>query len=101
MPYSVRVKVIGLGTDSDPFTGAGYTSVTLAVDSPIPRPPQQLQNVYPPVPRPVVHKHIMHVFIPTTQWRGQYTMWAEYDLVVQDDGSLRLDVANERVESSS
>jgi len=89
MPVNLRVKVIGLGTDSDPFTGAMYTAVTFAIESALPRPAQP-QNQFPPVPRPVGHKHIMHVFVPTIQWNTQYGMWQEFDLTIEDSGELRL-----------
>jgi hypothetical protein len=93
----MRVRVVSVGADSDPFTGQSYTSVSLAIESPIPRPPPHVANQYPPVPRPVIHKHIVHLFIPTTQWRGQYQMWQEYDLIVEDTGEMRLVLAHERV----
>lgn len=97
MPYNVRVRVIGIGADSDAFTGQNYTSVLLAIESPIPRPPPQMANVYPPVPRPMVQKHILHIFIPTTQWREQYRMWQEYNMTIEDSGDMHLSLAHENV----
>jgi hypothetical protein len=93
MAITMRVKVIGLGTDADPFTGAQYTAVTLAIDSPVPPVPPNLQNMYPPVPRPIVHKHIMHIFVPTQQWVGQYKMWEEFSLTIEDNGAMRMEPA--------
>lgn len=90
MPYTTRVKVIALAPDSDASTGAGYTFVTFALEAHTPRPPAQLQNVYPPIPRPVSYKHVMHLFFPTTHWHEQYGMWDEFDLTIEDNGEVRL-----------
>ena len=97
MVVTIRARVVGLGSDSDPYTGQGYTSVSLAIESPIPRPPAQLANQYPPVPRPTVYKHVMHIFIPNSQWRNRYSMWAEYDIIIEDTGEMRLALARENV----
>ena len=95
MPIELRVKVVGIGIDNDPFTGVGYTSVQLAVESDIPAPPLHLQSQYPPTIRPTIYKHVLHVFVPTSQWKNQYQMWSEYNLVINDDGQLRLNLINE------
>ena len=97
MPVNIKVKVIGIGPDSDQFTGQGYTAVTLAIESPIPKPPPQAANMHPPIPRPIIHKHILHIFLPNTQWRGQYSMWQDYNLTIEDTGEMRLTLSQEGV----
>lgn len=95
MPVNIRGKVVGIGSDSDPYTGQEYTMVALAIESPIQRPPPNMLSGYPPVPRPTVYKHVLHIFIPIKEWRGQYDMWTEYDIVIEDSGEMRLALAHE------
>jgi hypothetical protein len=95
MPITLRTRVIGIGVDNDPFTGLGYTSVQLGVESDVPAPPAA-QNQYPPIVRVPIFKHVLHIFVPTNEWRNQYNMWSQYDMTVEDDGQLRLIRVNER-----
>ncbi|MCP8308166.1 MAG: hypothetical protein H3Z52_05065 [archaeon] len=95
MPIRIRVKIIGFQPDSDPMSGEEYTQVTMAIRSPIPKPP--MQPTYPPLPRPMSWKHVIHLFIPTKEWTGQYHMWQDYDLIIQDSGEIELKLAKEGV----
>ena len=88
MAYSVDVVVVEIKADFDAY-GGEYTQVSLGYRLPVPRPPEA-ERAYPPLPKPVVYKHALHIFIPRDQWTGQYTMWQEYRLTLKDDGTIEL-----------
>jgi hypothetical protein len=88
MTYSVDVTVIEIKADFDPF-GGEYVQVSLGYKIPLPRPPE-IEKVYPPVPKQILYKHALHLFIPKDQWTGQYTMWEEFHAVFKDDGTVEL-----------
>jgi hypothetical protein len=95
----VKIKgatVIQMTPDADPFTGMQYTQVAFAIESNIPRPPAPAQQAMPfPLPRQVVWKHILHVFVPATQWTNQYQMWQKYDITIQENGELHVAPSSE------
>lgn len=82
------VTVLEIKADFDPF-GGEYTQVILATKIHVPMPPPQ-PNQYPPQPKPISYKHLMHLFIPKDQWVDQYQMWKDYHLIVKDDGTVEV-----------
>jgi len=88
MTFTISVIVIDITQDFDP-QGNEYAKVVLGQKLPMPIPPD-MPKVYPPPPKPIAYKHYMHVMIPKEKWTGQFTMWKEYDLIVNDDGSTEL-----------
>lgn len=99
MTSKMRVKIIGFQPDSDQFSGEPYTQVLFAVESKMPAPPPHLaQMTYPPIPRAVSWKHIIHLMIPNSKWNNQYQMWQEYDLEIDENtGELKLTLAKDGV----
>ena len=88
MVFKTDVVVIEMGADFDPY-GGEYTRVTLGYRLPIPfKPPSQPQT-FPPK-KIITYKHALYVIIPKDQWYGQYTMWEQYELTVNDDGTIEL-----------
>jgi hypothetical protein len=81
------VTVIEIKADFDPF-GGEYSKITLGYRVPVPMPPQTQQ--FPPQPRPVLYKHATHLYIPKENWIGQYTMWEQLHLVIEDNGSVKI-----------
>jgi len=88
MVYNVKIVVTEIKADFDPF-GGEYTQVCFGYRVPIPRPPEA-DRAYPPAPRQVMYKHAVHIFVPRDQWEGQYTMWAEYDMRLNEDGTFSI-----------
>jgi hypothetical protein len=86
--YEQDAVVIEIKADFDPF-GGEYTHVSLGYKMPIPRPPE-IERVYPPPPRPVMYKHILHVIIPREKWTGQYMMWQEFRVICKDNGEVEV-----------
>ncbi len=96
--FKITAQVIQLNPDVDQFSGEQYTQVVLAVESPIPRPPPQVQQMTPfPIPRPVAWKHVLYVFVPNTKWNNQFQMWQKYDIIIKDTGELELKLSKEGV----
>lgn len=86
------VQVIGLAPDIDQATGESYTQVTLAFVSGT----QSLPQANPPLPKIPFWKYILHIFIPSNQWRGQYTIWKYYEMVLKDTGEITLTPVKEK-----
>jgi hypothetical protein len=93
VPFKIRVVVIGFQPDHDPVTGEEYTQVNLGVKIPIPSPPREA--IFPPPPKTMMWKHIIHLFVPTSKWVQQYSMWQEYDLEIKDNGEIELSLVKE------
>jgi hypothetical protein len=91
--FTLRVKVVGMQPDSDQFTGEQYTMIILAIQSLIPSPPAQA--TFPPMPKQMAWKHLLHIFIPHDKWNDQYRMWQDYDMIVKDTGEIELKLAKE------
>ena len=88
MVYTQRVVVTEIRADFDPM-GGEYTQVCFGYKLPLPRPPGADQQ-YPPAPRPVMYKHAVHIIFPREKWEGQFTMWGEYELRIEDNGDTRI-----------
>lgn len=88
MVYEQDAVVIEIKADFDPF-GGEYTHISLGYKVPIPRPPEA-ERMYPPPPRPVMYKHILHVIIPREKWAGQYMMWQEFHIICKDNGEVEV-----------
>ena len=88
MTFNLKVVVVEIKVDFDPL-GGEYTMVSFGYKLPVPRPPE-VEKRYPPLPKPVMYKHFLHVIIPKEQWDGQYTLWQEYELTVKDNGEVEL-----------
>jgi len=86
MVYEQDAIVVEIKADFDPY-GGEYTMVSLAYKIPIPQPPEASRK-YPPLPKPVMYKHVLHVFIPREKWAGQYMLWQEYKIICKDNGEI-------------
>ena len=89
MTYSVDVQIVEIVAGSDP-AGNVHTKVSFGYRLKLPMPPmpQTAQGV--PMPTPIAWQHAMHLFIPKEEWVGQFQMWENYHLIVQDDGHAEL-----------
>lgn len=89
MPYEQDVVVTEIKADFDPY-GGQYTHISLAYRIPVPMPPTPTPQSLPPRPQPVMYKHAMHIIIPQDSWTGQYTMWEELRIRVEDNGHVKV-----------
>jgi hypothetical protein len=80
------VQVIAIAPDLDQATGESYTQITLGFVSGT----QSISQMNPPLPKVPFWKYTLHIFIPTKQWRGQYTMWKNYEMILKDTGEMTL-----------
>lgn len=99
MVDKIRIRIVGFQPDTDQLSGQPYTQIIFAVETKLPAPPPHMQQGgYPPIPRAMGWKHVMHLMIPNTKWRNQYQMWQEYDLTIDENtGELSLKIAKEEV----
>ena len=81
--------VTEIKSDFDPWNRE-YTQISIGYRLPNPPAPPELKNAWPPPPVPVVYKHIVHLFIPKNEWRGQYQLWEKVRVIVNDDGSVEV-----------
>jgi hypothetical protein len=88
LPYEVDATVIEITSDFDMY-GGEYTRVTLGYRLPVPRPPE-VEKIYPPPPKPIVYKHVIHVFIPRDKWTGQYNLWQQCKVIIKDNGDIEV-----------
>ena len=82
-----RVVVIEIKPDFTPY-GEEYTQVSFGIKIPTVAPKSRGEEL--PMPKPIMYKHLLHVFIPREKWSEQYRIWEEYILVIHDDGRLEL-----------
>jgi hypothetical protein len=97
MADKIRIRIIGFQPDTDQFTGQQYTQIIFGTESRLPSPPPQMQQqTYPPIPKAIGWKHVMHLMIPNTKWKNQYQMWQEYDMTIDENtGEMSLQIAKE------
>lgn len=87
----MRVRIIGMEPDFDQVSGDPYTKIVLATETRFPSPPPHLAQAGIPMPKGVAWKHILHLMIPNSKWHGQYQMWKEYELDIDETtGNLSL-----------
>jgi len=87
MPYEQDTVVVEIKADFDPY-GGEYTHISLGYRMPVPMPPATQR--LPPQPQPVMYKHVIHLIIPRENWVGQYTMWEQVHVVVNDNGEVKV-----------
>jgi hypothetical protein len=89
MVYEQDVVVTEIKADFDPY-GGEYTHISLGYRLPIPMPPTSALQELPPRPQPIMYKHALHIMVPRENWTGQYTMWEQLHIRVEDDGEVRI-----------
>ncbi len=89
MTYSIDVTVTEIKADGDP-AGNEYTQVCFAYRIALPMPPMPPTAQGVPMPKPIVYKHALHIFIPKEKWVNQFSQWENYHMIVQDDGRVEL-----------
>jgi hypothetical protein len=83
MVYKERIKVTEIKADV-PVVGLEYVQVSLGMEVDL------QQNVKTGMINGKIFKHILHVFIPKSEWKDQYKMWEEFDASVDDKGNVSL-----------
>jgi hypothetical protein len=89
MVFEHDVIVTEVKADFDPY-GGEYTHISLGYRVPVPMPPETQPQTLPPRPQPIMYKHAIHVIIPREEWTGQYTMWQEFHVKVNENGNVQL-----------
>jgi hypothetical protein len=88
LAFSIDVVVLEMKPDFDPW-GNEYIQVSLGYKQPVPFAPPQ-QPFLQPQPKQISYKHALHIIIPKEEWKDQYSMFQQFRLIVNDDGTQEL-----------